>query len=333
MRTAPDFWWRPDRGWQARLLAPIGGVYGRVTAERMSKAGMRLAVPVICVGNFVAGGAGKTPTALALARLLIERGHRPAFLSRGYGGSGASRAAVLRVDPAAPDPGRTGDEPLLLAAVAPTFVSRDRVGAARAALAEGAGVLILDDGLQNPALAKTMSVAVVDGARGFGNEACLPAGPMRAPAEAQWPHVAALCVIGEGEPGQRAAAAAFAHGVLVWPARLVPDPAAVTRLRGKPLLAFAGIGHPGKFFTTLGQAGLDVRATRAFPDHHRFSQADLATLTRVAQENGATLVTTDKDRVRLRPDFAAEVLPVALSFADPGAVQARLVEAMAGFLA
>ena len=331
MRTAPDFWWRPERGWQARLLAPLGEIYGRITAERMSRPGVQLAVPVICVGNFVAGGAGKTPTALALARLLIEQGHHPAFLSRGYGGSAALGSAVLRVDPAIPDPGQTGDEPLLLAAVAPTFVSRDRISAARAALAEGADVLILDDGLQNPTLAKTMSVAVVDAARGFGNGASLPAGPMRAPALAQWPHVAALCVIGDGEPGQRAAAAAWANGVPVWPARLVPDPAALTRLRGKPLLAFAGIGNPAKFFATLAQSGLEVRATRSFPDHHRFSQADLATLKRLATEVEAVLVTTDKDRVRLPPDFPTEVLPVTLSFANLDGVQARLAEAMAHF--
>lgn len=289
----------------------------------MAQRGAVAPVPVLCVGNLVAGGAGKTPTALALAADLQARGHRPAFLSRGYGrriGPG-ERGRVIRVDAGRDRAEATGDEPLLLAAVAPTYVSADRRAAADQAAAEGATVLILDDGLQNPRLAKTLSIAVVDGATGLGNGFCLPAGPLRAPASRQWPFIQALCVIGAGVPGDAAASAAASHGIPVLWARLHPDPGTVSRLAGRPLLAFAGIGRPEKFFATLREHGLVPRAMRSFPDHHPFTAAERAGLMAEAKALGATLVTTAKDRARLPPEFPVEVLPVSLAFDAPDGVK------------
>src|SRR5208283_4813921 len=181
------FWAARKPGALARLLQPVGALYGAVAARRMRRPGARVGAPVVCVGNFVAGGAGKTPTALELARLLISDGRRVAFLSRGYGG--ARRAEPLQVDPTLHSAAIVGDEPLLLARVAPCWVGPDRVRSARMAVEAGADVLVLDDGLQNPALEKTLAFAVVDGEAGFGNGLCVPAGPLRAPLAAQAPMV------------------------------------------------------------------------------------------------------------------------------------------------
>ena len=323
---APDFWWRSHPTWGARVLEPAGWIYGAVTARRMSRPGPSLSVPVLCVGNLVAGGAGKTPTAMALALLLQARGETVAFLSRGYGGKRRDGAGPIVVDPRRHSANEVGDEPLLLARVAPTVVSRDRHAAGEHAIAQGASVLILDDGLQNPAPHKTVSIAVVDGRSGVGNGLCLPAGPLRAPLAAQWRHVTALCVIGPGEAGEHLAERARERGLPVWTAHLQPDDAAVARLKAGVFHAFAGIGHPQKFFGTLEDCGIRVTAQRAFPDHHRYKTAELSELRTAAAREGASLLTTEKDRVRLPPDFPAEVLPVTLAFSKPDGLSAWLVE-------
>ncbi len=326
---APDFWWLPTPTLAARLLAPAGSIYGAVTAARMRCAGVRAPVAVICIGNLVAGGAGKTPVALAIARMLEAGGHRPAFLSRGYGRQQQRNARdVLRVDPDRHGAAFCGDEPLLLAQLAPTYVSADRLAAARVAAREGATVVVLDDGLQNPALTKDFSIAVADGRAGIGNGLCLPAGPLRAPAARQWPFVSLLCIVGEGAAAHELAERARMAGVPVTSARLEPDAAVVTRLKDRPLLAFAGIGRPQKLFDTLAASGLAVVAQRAFPDHHAYTAHDLAALRRDADRAGAVLVTTAKDGVRLPPDFPAETLPVELVFDDPARVAARLATVM-----
>lgn len=322
---APAFWWTPEPTLAATLLTPAGFVYGALTAARMGRAGAPAGVPVLCVGNLVAGGAGKTPTALALGRLLQERGRRPAFLSRGYGrAKSAPSKAVLAVD-ATHTADIAGDEPLLLAQVAPTFVAADRRLAAREAVAHGADMLILDDGLQNPVLSKDWTLAVADGASGLGNGKCLPAGPLRAPVARQWPFVSMLCVIGEGEPGRLLARMAADAGVPTVAARLDADADVLAGLRGHRLLAFAGIGRPEKFYAMLRDAGLDLAATRSFPDHHRFRASDLQGLTREAFRLGARLVTTAKDRVRLPESFPAQAIPVRLSFDQPAAITDALV--------
>ncbi len=311
---APAFWSLPRPGLAARLLAPLGAAYGAVAARRMARPGARVGAPVVCVGNFTVGGAGKTPTAIEIAGQLVAAGHEPAFVSRGYGGAGAG--APLRVDPARDPATAVGDEPLLLARVAPCFVGADRVAAARAAVAAGATIVLMDDGLQNPSLAKDLRIAVVDGAVGIGNGLCLPAGPLRAPMARQWGSVDLVLVIGPGEPGDAVAAEAGLRRLPVLRATIEPDARAVRALAGLRLLAFTGIGRPDKFFDTLAEAGLDVVGRRPFPDHHPFTAAERDALLAGAAAAGAILVTTEKDRTRLPADFPVETLPIRLGLDD-----------------
>jgi len=317
---APGFW--DDGGPLAWLLAPAGAVLGGITAWRMSLAGAKAPVPVVCIGNFTAGGAGKTPTAIAVAALLRQAGRRPVFLSRGYGGTVRN---PVQVDPAVHRAAQVGDEPLLLARHGPAVVSPDRV--AGAALAATLGdVIVMDDGLQNPSLAKDLRLAVVDGAAGIGNGLCVPAGPLRAPLAAQLRHVDAVVLIGSGAAGAAVAAQAEAVGVPVLTGSLVPDPAAAARLAGRRVLAFAGIGRPEKVFATLEALGATIGARHAFADHHAFTRAELDGLMQEAARGGMVPVTTEKDRVRLEglltPTQAAvlEVLPVRLVLDAPEAL-------------
>lgn len=238
----PGFWFRPPTHLLARLLAPAGRVYGGLTANRMDRPGATPPCPVLCVGNFTLGGAGKTPTALALVRLLRDLGRTPALLSRGYGGR---LAGPLVVDPARHAAAEVGDEPLLLAQAAPTIVARDRPAGARLCAASGADVIVMDDGLQNPSLTKTLALAVVDGGAGLGNGLPFPAGPLRAPLARQWSHVAGLVLVGEGSPGEAAAAEAESRGLPVHRARLVPE--AGPDWAGRRVVAFAGIGRIRSF--------------------------------------------------------------------------------------
>ena len=305
----------------------MGALYGAVTAWRMAQTGLRVAVPVVCVGNFVAGGAGKTPAAIAIGRLLREMGERAAFLSRGYGGEAAR---VIAVDPNVHRAEEVGDEPLLLARVAPCFTARDRRLAAQAAIAAGASVLVLDDGLQNPALAKDINFALVDGGAGFGNGLCLPAGPLRAQPAAQLPHVSAtIFVDGVSDASVKAYDAVLAKPMLN--ARIEPDPFVAAQLRNQNVLAFAGIARPGKFFATLEALGAHVTVARAFGDHHRYSSVQLEALLTEAASLGLTPVTTEKDIVRLKAAFAEKIvaLPVVLRFDEPGRVADLLAEALA----
>lgn len=316
---APAFWWKPAPDALALMLSPLAAIYGAATARRMRRSGARVGAPVICVGNFVAGGAGKTPAAIALARALAEAGRTPFFLSRGYGAQ-TRDAAPLLVDAARHSAAKVGDEPLLLARVAPTIVCADRVAGARFAVAAGAGVIVMDDGLQNASLAKDFTIAVADGAVGVGNGLCIPAGPLRAPLDTQWPLVDALIVIGEGEPGERLAAQAMqrdrAPRIGVTRARLCPDKAEASRLRGARALAFAGIGRPEKFFATLRSIGVELAATRAFADHHAYSQAEIEDLRREAERLGAILLTTEKDLVRIAGPESITALAVSLKAGD-----------------
>lgn len=315
MMRAPDFWWKSPPNLTAMALMPAGYAWGAWCARRMRQDGVRADAPVLCIGNFVAGGAGKTPTALACAAILARRGMRPAFLTRGYGGALSKGRAPVRVDPAIHTAKDVGDEPLLLARVAPTIVSADRVAGANAATALGADVIVMDDGLQNPALAKTVSIAVADGETGAGNELCIPAGPLRAPLALQLPMIDALVVIGEGQAGERLAGRALSHGKRVFHGRLQPDAQAAASLHGQKVIAFAGIGRPEKFFATLEETGATVVEAFGFDDHRMFSADNILTLKNAAREHGALLVTTEKDFVRLEDAFGSTppaVLPVTL---------------------
>ena len=324
---APAFWWHSRPTIPARLLEPASLLYAAVAARRLRGAGERAARPVICVGNLTAGGAGKTPTALMLAEFLLRAGAFPVFLTRGYGGR---LAGPVKVEPhhGADD---VGDEPLLLARRAPTVVSRNRPDGARLAITIGADVIVMDDGLQNPSLKKDLSVAVIDGAAGAGNGLVIPAGPLRASIEAQWPLVDIALIIGDGIAGDALARAAADQGKPVFRGKLVPDADVAAQLRGRRVLAFAGIGHPDKFFGTLREIGALVERAVPFPDHHRFGERQLSALLEDAQRENLVLVTTEKDAARMASPVgggAVTTLPVRLEVEDESALRRLVVGAV-----
>jgi tetraacyldisaccharide 4'-kinase len=312
---APAFW-SAGPGVLAWLLSPLGWVYGLATAWRMGKPGRKAELPVICIGNLTAGGAGKTPTVLMLAKALGETGEKPFVVSRGYGGR---LAGPVRVVPSKMSAADCGDEPLLLARHVPTIVSRDRLAGAQLAQAEGATLVLLDDGLQNPGLRKDFSIVVIDSGAMIGNGFCIPAGPLRAPVGLQMIHGDAVIVVGDAPAGDVMIPPDLARsGKPLFHAAITADAAVIARLQERPVLAFAGIGRPEKFFNTLRVAGIAVAATRVFADHHVFSAAELAELRREAAQNGWQLVTTEKDLMRL-PQQTADIvpLPITLDSADP----------------
>jgi len=315
------------------LLAPVAALYGWAAAARMRQPGSSAGVPVVCVGNLTSGGAGKTPAALAIGRLLIEAGERPFFLSRGYGGRARG---PLVVEPDRHDAAEIGDEPLLLARIAPTVVARARPAGAALARERGASVIVMDDGFQNPSLAKDLAVLVVDGRRGIGNGRVLPAGPLRAPLQTQLERAHALIAVGEIVAAAALLSKAEALGIPVFRGRLAPDPPTLAALAGKEVLAFAGIGDPQKFFATLAGAGIRVGACRPFADHHRYGDQDTARLLADADRHGLVPVTTEKDWVRMAgdPRIAAlasrtHAVPVTLAL-DEAAEFQRLVLAGIG---
>ena len=324
----PAFWQRG--GIAAHLLAPAAAIYAAIADSRMKRAGARADVPVLCIGNLTAGGAGKTPTALALTKSFLARGLKPFFLTRGYGGSMAGPVLVLQGHTARD----VGDEALLLARLAPTIVAADRAAGAKAAVEAGASLIVMDDGFQNSALEKDFSLVVVDGARGVGNGRVIPAGPLRASLGVQLARADALLLVGAvANPVRALISRAKARGIPVLTASLQPEAPIVNELRGQKVLAFAAIGHPDKFFATLNAAGVLVRGTRAFADHHHFSRHEASALLDKAAIEHLTLVTTEKDMARLRGDPAlaalaqqTTVLPVAMTFDDDYAVKRDIID-------
>jgi tetraacyldisaccharide 4'-kinase len=323
----PAFWYRPP-SLISSLLSPLGALYGLVAGWRMQQAGFDAGIPVLCVGNYHAGGAGKTPLVLALAGLLRGLDETPVVLSRGYGGR---LKGPLKVDPARHVAADVGDEPLMLALRLPVVVARDRVGGIGVARSQGASVILMDDGFQNPAIAKDCSLVVIDGERGIGNGGVFPAGPLRAPLHRQLASTDMLIVVGDGGAANAVAAAVVAQGRPVLRAQLAPDPATVARLAGRRVLAFAGIGDPARFFRSLRSSGIDVVGAHAFPDHHPFEKSEIEALLGEAIRDRLTLVTTEKDLARLRagegvPGWARDIVPfpVKLEFEDAAELR-RLV--------
>jgi tetraacyldisaccharide 4'-kinase len=309
----PAFWWRKGGG---SLLAPLAAIYGAVAWSRIQAQGQRAGVPVICLGNLTAGGAGKTPAALAVAHLLLAVRERPFFLSRGYGGK---LAGPVRVDPSFHHSADVGDEPLMLARLAPTIVARDRIAGARVARAAGSSVIVMDDGFQNPSLTKDLAILLVDGRRGIGNGRVIPAGPLRAPLEIQIARAQAIVIVGPPDGAAKILETARRHGVTVFHGRLEADRNSLAALGKRKVLAFAGIGNPEKFFATLSEAGIIVAERSSFPDHHRYTAAEAQALIARAQAENLVLITTEKDHVRLGGDPAlttlkahANILPVRL---------------------
>ncbi len=325
----PAFWWRAGSGgW----LTPFAVLYGAVAAVRMQAHGSRADVPVICLGNLTVGGAGKTPAALAVAHLLHAVHERPFFLSRGYGGR---LAGPVRVNPAFHRAADVGDEPLLLTRLAPTIVARDRVAGAKFAQFAGASVIVMDDGLQNPSLEKDLAIILLDGRRGIGNGHMLPAGPLRAPFGLQLDHAQALLVVGAPDGAAKVIDRATRRGLAIFHGRLEPDRSVIAAIGRRKVLAFAGIGDPEKFFTTLTEAGIDVAAHAGFPDHHRYTAAEAQDLVARAQADRLMLVTTEKDLMRLSGDPQLETLagrvsalPVRLVVAEAEEFRAMVLKAV-----
>jgi len=315
---APEFWRR--RGWQAWALEPVAQTFAAAGALRRALAHpVKAAVPVLCVGNLVAGGAGKTPVTLELARLLTAAGHRPHILTRGYGGA---LSGPVRVDPTSHDFRAVGDEALLLAAAAPTWVAHDRPAGARAAVAAGAELILMDDGLQNPSLIKDLALMVVDAGYGFGNGRVMPAGPLREPRARGLARAQAAVLIGQDTAGL---GADLARDLPVASARLVPS-GDIAAWRGRRVVAFAGIGRPQKFFDSLIALGVELIAGIGFPDHHPYKPAEMADLIDQAEQAGATAVTTTKDWVRLPTDLRARVETLAVRLAWSGPDDAALIQ-------
>ena len=311
---SPIFW--KEKGLISSLLLPASCVYNFVAKwERAKISPTKTSIPVICIGNLVAGGAGKTPIAIAIGKMLKELGKHPHYLSRGYKGN---YEGVVQVDPHKHNALEVGDEPLLLAQILPTWVAKDRVAGAQAAIAAGADIIIMDDGFQNPSLYKDVSLLVIDGEYGFGNNRIIPAGPIREEIAPAMERASAVIIVGEDK-----------NKVLpfvppdkpILQAKIVPSPSAYF-LKDKDIIAFAGIARPRKFYRTLQQIGCEIRKMVAYQDHHQFTNKDIADLRRQAKELDAILVTTTKDFVRLPEDFKQEVSVVAveMQFADNAAL-------------
>jgi tetraacyldisaccharide 4'-kinase len=320
----PAFWYRPS-SWISRLLMPLGALYGAVAARRLQREGFDAGVPVLCVGNYHVGGAGKTPTVLALARILRDLGETPVVLSRGYGGK---LRGPITVDPERHVAVDVGDEPLMLARTVPVVVARDRIAGVALARSHNASVIVMDDGFQNPTIAKDASLIVIDSHRGLGNARVFPAGPLRAPLSPQLARTDALIVVGDGAAAKAIAAAIATRGNPVLTAALRADDASVASLKGKRVLAFAGIGDPARFFRTLRSSGIEVVRERTFADHHPFSQSEIEALIGEAKRDGLTLVTTEKDLARLwqvggLPSWAQYIVPFAVRLEFEDAVKLR----------
>ncbi len=318
---APDFWSPGKGGILAGLLSPLGWAYGYTTRTKLASTKAWVSpTPVFCVGNLIAGGAGKTPIAIDIGSRLQSRGKTVHFLSRGYGGSEKS---PLQVEPETHGSTQVGDEPLLLATQGPTWVSRERKAGCVAAAQAGADVIVMDDGFQDPYIRRDFSLIVVDGAYGFGNGEMIPAGPLRETISEGLARANAVVVVGEDTAGAVDIVSSNGHTPLR--ARLVADPLP-DEVNGKPVIAFAGIGRPEKFFRTVEDLGCNIVTTIPFADHHPYSDAELAKLKKMAKNAGARLLTTQKDAQRLPSSFLNDitVLSIHLEWSDENAIDTLL---------
>lgn len=316
--TIPNFWRGSTRWRPIRLLAPLALVYGEIAKRLMMRTGGHPGAPVVAVGAPTVGGVFKTLSAIAIARLMAGSGEHPALVARGHGGQIALGGPPTRVDRHVA--AQVGDEPLIMARTAPTFVGLDITATALLAVDEATpSVLILDDALHSKRLEPDVAIVVVDAAVGFGNGMCLPAGPLRAPLRAILSRVAVLLIVGEGAPGELAAQTARVAGCPVLRAHLEADGRA-RALAGRDVVAFSGMRSPERFFLTLIKLGARLVETAVYPERHMYEPDDLARLVGVARVRNALLVTTEADAVRLPtlPEGAPGALfvPVCLKFED-----------------
>ncbi len=300
MLNTPPSWWyatSDNPSFAARVLHPIGLLYGEIVKLRWRMQTPHCSsLPVICIGNFDAGGAGKTPLAIAVAEYLKVHGETPYFLSRGYGGNLSGPHLVNSAHDRVAD---VGDEPLLLVQHAPVVIARDRRAGADFIEKHGASVIVMDDGFQNPSLAKDMSLIAIDAQRGFGNGNIIPAGPLRAPVAFQKDLASAAVLLGEPADPVKSALADNLSGLPILTGRIAPR-GDTHWLSDMQVIAYAGIGNPEKFFATLRELGAEILHARAFPDHHVYSESDAERLLGLADKSNLALVSTEKDAVRLR---------------------------------
>jgi len=324
---APDFWMH-GKGLAPRLLAPIGAIYAGATARRVARPNWRAPVPVICCGAASVGGDGKTPVALDVGRRLAARGVAIHYLTRGYGGS---EIGPVLVDPARHDSRTVGDEALLLATVAPTWVARSRAEGAKRGVEQGAQAFVMDDGLQHPTLGKDLTLLIVSGATGFGNGRVIPAGPLREPVEAALARVDAAVVIGRDGSGAAATIeAASERRIPILRARNVPGPETAA-LRNRRVFAWAGIAWPQKFFDTLTEAGAILSGREVFADHYPYDEAEIEALLEQAARLDSQPVTTMKDTMRIPPKYRSRIASVSVRIAwdDEAQIEALLDATMA----
>jgi len=306
----PKFWSQgmgSDLNIIERLLTPFSYLYGWGVTQRLQQGGEKVKKPVICIGNIVAGGAGKTPTALAIANILGDGKLKPHFLLRGYGGN---EEGPLRVEISKHTARSVGDEALLLARTFPTWISRDRPAGAKAAIKAGADIIIMDDGFQNPSLDKDISVIVIDGEYGLGNGRLIPAGPLREKLEDGLSRAEAVIILGKDQHDIERIIYNI-KDIPVFFAGIKPEN---KKISGDKFYAFAGIGRPEKFKKTLEESGADVINWKAFPDHYNYTALDLEVIVHTAEEKGLEIITTEKDWVRLPEKFQEKIktLPVNL---------------------
>ncbi|MBX3581604.1 MAG: tetraacyldisaccharide 4'-kinase [Rhizobiaceae bacterium] len=312
---SPPFWWEKT-DWRARALYPLSSIYGAVARRRMANARReKLDVPVLCVGNFTVGGTGKTPVAIALAKQAKQMLLSPGFLSRGYGGTIHEPHVVDRKQDSAR---QVGDEPLLLSDHAPTATTPNRVAGAQLLLDRGCNFLIMDDGFQSAQIHMDYALIVVDGRYGIGNGHVLPGGPLRAPLIDQVRFSTGIVNMGDDLAGEAVVRQAARAGRPIFEAWLKPRSA--DKFAGRRFFAFAGIGHPDKFFATVESAGGEVAMSRSFPDHHFYSNNELKELGDGAREAGLELITTAKDFARLRNGIAPPELIDKLNVLEIDAV-------------
>ena len=308
----PDFWGKEQPDWRTKALLPASWLYHaghqiRYASCRPKRAG----VPVICVGNVTVGGTGKTPVSVYIADYLASQGINVHFLSRGYGGRQTFSPTLVDTDThTAID---VGDEPLILARHHVTWVSPDRAAGAQMAAADGAELIVMDDGFQNPGLIKDLSILIFDGEFGIGNGALLPAGPLREPLSNAILRAHAAIIIGDDSKNLEAT---LATTLPVFKANFVPI--GNKGKTGLPVVAFAGIGRPDKFFSSLGAAGYHVKAKRSFPDHHNYSNSDLNALRSESRKLGAKLITTEKDFLRLKKSERTDIEAFTVTLSWPG---------------
>ena len=300
---SPKFWQKKNT-FLSKLLSPIGHLYAWEVRRRLKNIkAYRSKIPVICVGNLVMGGVGKTPLAVSIAEYFKMNGMKPVFLTRGYGGG----LSNILVDPEKHTSKDTGDEALILSRVAPTIVDADRARGAKTAEKIGAQVIIMDDGFQNPQLIKDLSFVVFDGRYGFGNAKVFPAGPLREPLEDGLKRADAFIVVGKDKAGVKDWIEKRFKSLPFMATHIEQDVSKIAQLSGKKVFAFAGIGYPDKFFDMLKEYGCDVVETQAFSDHYPYTDEDMTDLMARADKQNAVLVTTAKDGVRIAPRFLPHI--------------------------